>query len=537
MGMFSWFLGEDKEPEVELEIPERLLGDPAEPPEFPEPLADPRVTYDEEGRVSSMEFIPEARPDQLVSRSLLTSVDAIDDLAPAIGAEIEDYDHGDLQRFLRTTGYYSGPIDNDFGNGSQRALAEFINDFPEEFAELFHNPSAVTGGHLSHLIAEDPDFLDGIYAYVDSVTQENPAAFIKPLEPVHHGLSPDYTANNLLRALAMTGHYDGRIDGAVGNGAEEAIASIHAQYPSVFSEIDINDYEAVYNRIRELGPDAMLESPSRVTMDIRATGTDNPYSDRTMVNGEIIMRNHEAGTTFFIEQQDNGGYTSHWLTEEDAMQMRASGANIFYPEFNSGSLNFTFQQMDAQGNPMFDSEGNAVRTSRGRSYMSAQGEFNPYDGNALPGFAGGTLYQLNWGSAIFNGTIKPSFADGQGRASWLHFSENYDPEILQVRDRDGQTRTRNEFGFHVDGQTVGAYGPNDGTSGCPGVDPAYAHLFFDALDDMNSATRPTHVRLARPSESAPAPDNPRVAYSWDPDQSNTDIWLADADPAVMSPLR
>ena len=292
-----------------------------------------------------------------------------------------------------------------------------------------------------------------------------------------HGLKPEYSSRNIQRALTMAGYEIGIIDGDIGSKTRTAISKMVAQYSEHFYGVEENNFSEIYNVMRQVGPKNLLESRERIQLSIRAieAGARTSSDPRIMVRGEVVLTNPQNDKSFYIIESDSGHYSGQWLNENEISGIEQQGNEVFFPQFNSGGLNF-------KGN--------------NRSYQKASGLWNPFNGSALPGLSGGTVYGLDWKWALFNKDFdKPGFGDKNGEnQSWIHFTER-DPQVLNGRSR---------FGFHVDGITVGK-SVNDGTAGCPAIHEEYAPVFFKMLDVLSGHEniRPNHVSVMAPKQEQP----------------------------------
>lgn len=383
-------------------------------------------------------------------------------------------------------------------NGGNLTTADLGADNP-----LLH-PSTWNAGSTGLSFTLEEDSLaptPASYALADQTEFSAPSQ-VQGDDRIELGLKEDYTPRNLQRGLLMSGYDIGRVDGVLGFASRTAIADMINKHPDSFrtefgdqaETVDADDISglgeeelaSIYQTIREQGPDALSENDQQMTMTLRATGIDaTPAVDgRTAVEGEMIIHNPVNDTSLYVVRESGQEYETQWLNEEDAQALKDSGVEISYPGFISGGLNYY---------------GNGTAT------QTASGEWNPYDGSALPGLSGGTVFDLGWESGIFNDDTKDSFSDRDGNGSWLRLNK-IDAEAIAGR---------NAFGFHVDGNTVPGAGYNDGTAGCPGIREEYAQQVFAELEALSDhPNRPEVARLGVPADGAPTPDNDDVAMTW-----------------------
>jgi hypothetical protein len=299
-----------------------------------------------------------------------------------------------------------------------------------------------------------------------------------------YGLPGAYEPHALQRMLLMAGYDIGAVDGRIGAAtAERGLRPLLLAHPGKFRGICPDTgaaplttdqlvalAPAIYRRVGQTGILELQAEPERLVMIVRATGSRHVMDGRTMVQGEMILRARDGREALIVDKPD-GSYAMELMTRDQWKARVDAGEKIHRAEFNSGGLNY------GRG---------------GRAYQAARPPWNPYPGSALPGFSGGTAYELAIADELLNtknGGLSKSFGDSAGNRSWIRI-DTRDPEI--VRGRGG-------FGIHVDGKTVGDV-PNDGTAGCLGVREEYGAAFFAFIKALPEAQRPSHIIVAPPAD-------------------------------------
>ena len=211
----------------------------------------------------------------------------------------------DLQERLAELGYYSGPIDGDFGSGTEQAFKDF-----QTAAGL--TPDGIAGSDVDYLYADDAPALSGAgndtadYEETETETENAEAVETEDTEEVEEveeieeteeiGFSGfkkgDYSDEvaNLQERLFALGYFNGDIDGSFGSNTESAVKAFQ----------EANDLEATgivdedtYNLL--FSSDAQFAETEEETEAAQSTAS-NPLtknSDKAAIKSSQLKANKE----------------------------------------------------------------------------------------------------------------------------------------------------------------------------------------------------------------------------------------------------